>query len=199
MKPKFPSLLTLCVLTTAGALSTIQPAQAHNHEDESHTKRDRFPIIVADVEERAAKRFAKLDEDGNGSVSSTEFEQAKGGSDDARPHRKRMHRKKHGRHHHKGERREALRTDMQAELFTILDDDQNGTLDAAEFGSRTHADVRLAHKRARFKHLDRNGDGSLQPDELGSRLARLRQADLDGNGEVTRDEMRTARQARRSG
>ncbi|MEM9624323.1 MAG: hypothetical protein AAF993_21970, partial [Pseudomonadota bacterium] len=43
-------------------------------------------------------------------------------------------------------------------------------------------------------HLDTDGNGLLTTDEMPDPADRLRQADGDGDGQVTRAEMRAARQ-----
>ncbi|MGQ9365542.1 hypothetical protein [Azospirillum sp. ST 5-10] len=58
-------------------------------------------------------------------------------------------------------------------MFTMLDADGNGAVSLPEFlagpQGRSGVDPQLMaqHRTQRFQQLDRNGDGSLTPDELG--------------------------------
>jgi Ca2+-binding EF-hand superfamily protein len=85
----------------------------------------------------------------------------------------------------------------QAGRFAAADADRDGHLSRAEVG---RALPRLA---ARFDEIDRNGDGSLSPDELrawqrastgrnrageGGFAEHFRRADADGDGALTRAE-----------
>jgi Ca2+-binding EF-hand superfamily protein len=89
-----------------------------------------------------------------------------------------------------------MRVAVQDELFMLMDTDGDGVLSAAEFkADNSHQLRRDAHKRAAFKHLDKNNDGQLTQDEMPGRLAHLRAADADDDGMVTRDEFRAQRRA----
>ena len=82
---------------------------------------------------------------------------------------------------------------INAELFALLDGDANGFVSEEEFAAATPEQRRLAGKRAMFKNLDANASGDLTADELPNRIARLKAMDADGDGLVTRQEMRDAR------
>ena len=56
----------------------------------------------------------------------------------------------------------------------------------------------LAQKRALFKHLDKDQDALLTPEEMPDPAERLRQVDADNDGVVTRAEMHAARALRRN-
>ena len=173
---------------------------------------DRFPINLAEAEERADARFAQIDTSADGLISLAEFEAA-----EMKP-RDRKKFKSHRRQHADGKRgakmgraegkfknpeRAARRAEheeaVESELFAILDTNDDGALSDSEFAAKTREDKQLARKRASFKRFDTNADGQLSRDELPSMVERLRGADADGDGEVTRRELRAARQARMAG
>lgn len=171
----------------------------------------RFPIVIADVAAREAARFAEMDQDNSSSVELAEFEQAKlprrHGKQRARKnaHYQKAHRKEGGqrvnRHRggsaeHKAKRQE-MRAAVQTELFAMLDTDNDGVLSDTEFSGKTRENTRLARKRAVFGRLDVDTNGSLTADELPSRAQRLAAADANSDGEVTRAELRAARQSRK--
>ncbi len=96
-------------------------------------------------------------------------------------------------------RREALRAAVEAEMFALLDADGDGAVTEAEFAAgKTRENRRLAKKRAMFKQLDADQDKLLTLEEFPNPAARLREADADGDGLVSKDEMRALRQARRA-
>ena len=82
---------------------------------------------------------------------------------------------------------------VQAELFVLLDADNNGELSAEEHAAQTREISKLARKKAMFKKLDANNDGVLVPEEMPRRGDRLRAADTNGDGQVTRQEIRAMR------
>ncbi len=79
--------------------------------------------------------------------------------------------------------------DWQQRLFSALDTDGDGQLSAAEFAALPDVREQL-HREALFERLDQNNDGVLDRSEFPPRIARLEAMDLDGDGQVTRDEMR---------
>jgi len=199
------------VIITAflGAYATAAPNHRGDHE--------RFPISIAQAEERAQAHFDVVDENGDGVVSDDEFVIA-----DIHPSRgemgtrmsmqpRHMHAQNKRSQELTQEEREQMqqqRSDMRqamtarlaereaklaAELFSIIDDDGDGLVSALEFGEgSTHENRALAGKRLAFKELDQDASGFLTTEELPSRLSRLRKADSDGDGLVTKDEMRSA-------
>ena len=93
---------------------------------------------------------------------------------------------------------EALRQAVDAEVFALLDTNGDGAISAAEHSAGDKRAIhRTARKPAMFKHLDENGDGALELSELSGPVERLRAADTDGDGTVTRVEMRDRVMARR--
>lgn len=149
---------------------------------------DRFPIDISEVENKTAERFATMDTDGNGTVELNEFEAAE--------HPRRGH---HGKHRagNSHPNREAMGAEVEQEMFVILDADSDGNVTKAEYAKADHRTARkLAHKRAMFKRLDKDASGTLTISELPNPAERIKQADTNGDGQVTRDEMRAARHGR---
>ena len=186
----------IAVAMAAGVLACAGCAHAAPGES-------RFPISIAEVEARAAERWAAMDTDASGTVDAAEFAEApraqrgehagKRGTPGGWKHRKGMQRLGEGP---RAQQREALKEAAKAELFTLLDSNGDGTLSAEEHAAATKEMKHTARRTARFKHLDANDDALLTQDEMPSPAERLRAADADGDGQVTRREMRAAFRAR---
>ena len=165
---------------------------------------DHFPISISEVEAKAKARFEGIDTDESGSLNLAEFEASKPHHPAVGKHHFKREGKRHGKQGERprGERRHPqahkMRAAVQAEMFALMDADGNGVLSATEFESGSSAKLRQsARKRAAFKQLDKNSDSQLTPDEMPARMAHLRDADVDNDGLVTRDEFRAHRGARR--
>lgn len=155
----------------------------------------RFPISIAEAEQRHAQRIAKIDTNGDNVIDPAEFEatELRGGRRDFKNRGKRGEgqRSKFGRRGHPA-RQAAHSEAVQAEVFNILDQNGDGSISADEFNSADRKSThQLARKRAMFKRLDADGDGLLKQTEMPDPAERLRNADADGNGEVTAQEFRT--------
>ena len=175
----------------ANSVAYAEPATGRGHHGGDH-----FPIDIAQMEARAAERFAEVDGDGDGLISASEFEQAAPRGFRHKPGKRGRHGR--GRMHRGGDERSASRAAVKAEMFALLDTDGNGNISQTEYEVADRQTRRTAMQRVMFKRLDADGDGSLTQGELPNRAARLRAADADGDGLVTREEMKAARDERAS-
>ena len=178
------SSLKIAAVTASLSLATVVIAAPN----------DRFPIDIEAMEAKAAERFSKIDANDDGQIDSNEFESA----EMQRPRNGKMHGKKFRKAGKRGgekfaERRKEMKAAVQAELFTLLDADQNGELSPDEHAAKTKEISKLARKKAMFKKLDANNDGVIVPEEMPRRGDRLRAADTNGDGQVTRQEIRALR------
>ncbi len=93
--------------------------------------------------------------------------------------------------------------------FATVDGDGDGLISAAEFAAADHREALGGHRRGRHFHgrhdhgdhdgardtdgifaaADRDGDGALSKAEFDARLARLEALDVNGDGQVSRDEL----------
>jgi Ca2+-binding EF-hand superfamily protein len=161
---------------------------------------ERFPVSIADVESKAAERFASLDVDKSGAIDLAEFEAAKhkqrgerSPRHDAPRHPKvRKHMGSHGQ-------RQAMRAAIEEEMFTIIDSNGDGMISKTEHQNSKPRETRaLARKRAMFKQLDQDQDQLLTLSEMPNPAERLRRVDADDDGLVTKAEMRAARTQRQA-
>jgi len=135
------------------------------------------------MEQRIDERFNTADVNSDGQLSQEELATIK-------PKRKFKHKNRRSKMH--------KRPDAEA-VFDALDSDSSGQLTKDEFTADKQRAVRKQLRtEQRFAKLDANGSGSIERDEFGGRLERLRAADTDADGTVTREEMRAARKAYRA-
>ena len=154
---------------------------------------ERFPIDLEALRTKAAEQFNAADADGDGVVSGDEFAAvdarrllADGGMRSQRAHDGPS--SKRGRNaDRRRERAEARREQRQRE-FEAADADRDGQLSSGEFQGLPAA-VRAERQRKLFTHLDADADGVLSPTEFPSMARRLESLDVDGDGQVTRDEL----------
>ncbi len=181
-------------LICGAALAGIAIAAGVN----AHPGKDgRKALELAEVEQRIDERFNDADTDGDGRLSVEELEAAHAN----RSHDDWGHMKRKMRRHHQRLREHAADHDVSAEeraardaaIFAKLDTDGSGTLTSDEFSREKLRDARREMRQAqRFDRLDTDDSGFIERQEFGKRLERLRAADSDGDGTVSRDEMRRA-------
>ena len=174
-------VLTLAFVTVGAAtLAMAQPP--------------RPPIDVAELESRAAEAFASADTDSDGLVTLEEFTAME------RPARgEGKFRSRSGKRWGEGaseEDRAARRDAMNDDLFDMLDSNADDSLSRDEFSAANQRTARhtLRAQRA-FARFDRDSGGVLTIEEFpASRLSNL---DSDGDGTITREELKQGRASQR--
>ena len=173
-------------------------------------------IDLSEIKAVEEKRFAAADTDGDGLVSAEEFatvdlrqfsasmraqgdrgswkgRTARGGQRgpgrDAR--RQRMEQRRAEIEERLAEH-DKRRQEARTRDFETADADGDGQLSADEYDDMP-ATLKATRQHQLFARLDENGDGVLTPEEFPSMVDRLTALDADGDGLVTRDEMRTGR------
>lgn len=203
----FPLSITVAACVTGAALVANVLADP---------KERAKPIDLSELQVAEEERFAAADTDGDGLVSAEEFAtvdprqfsagmrmqgdrggwQRRAAGDGRRgPDREAVRQRMEQRRaaiekrlaEHEKRRQEARTRD-----FETADADGDGQLSPDEYGDMP-ATLRATRQREMFARLDENGDGQLTPEEFPSVVDRLRTLDADGDGLVTRDEMRTGR------
>jgi Ca2+-binding EF-hand superfamily protein len=90
---------------------------------------------------------------------------------------------------------EAQMQQFQSDLFKALDTDHNGQISQAEWANAQAVTATLMKKEA-FARMDANHDGYLEKNEFPPYVQKLSSLDTNGDGKVSRDEMKAARQAK---
>ena len=189
-----PKLFMVTATAVGLFVSTTALARPHFGGDET--------IDLANVEQKVAERQAKVDVNGDGSVSEAEFLAAEGWPVGHPGHHARGFRGHEGpppgpmgpMRHPMG--RPDVDIDFEAvenDIFDRLDADHNASLSRQEF-SRENIETarRTVFRTHLFKQLDTNADGALSTDEMPSPLEHLRKMDANGDGKVTPEERRAA-------
>jgi Ca2+-binding EF-hand superfamily protein len=84
---------------------------------------------------------------------------------------------------------------MPQAMFDRLDTDKNGSLSQSEL--MAERGQTFEEKKARFDHIDANGDGKVTKTEIIKHVEeRFRQLDLNGDGIVDREELRECQYGR---
>ena len=201
-----PQIIKIGLVITATSLGTTAMAK---------DGQNRFPISIAEAEARASAHFTNADKDKDGLLSRDEFAQLRpeqsrrkvrsaGKKHQERPDRrapkdsqiwenkKREMRAKFAQAYPERAAQQAqIRAATAVRMFELLDADDNGLVDAAEFVKADRNELgRQARQQAAFAHLDANDDGVLTPTEVPNPAVRLRRLDTDGDGKVSKREMR---------
>ena len=171
------------------------------------------PIDLGELRATEEKRFADADADGDGLVTKEEFanvdpQRIFAGvrppdprNRDGRRHgpgaegRGGDHADSEAMRERRAERRakmEARREEVRTREFATADADGDGQLSADEYGDMP-ATLKAARQSEMFNRLDADDDGVLTPGEFPSAVARLAALDTDGDGLVTRKEVRALR------
>ena len=154
-------------------------------------------VAIEDLQARTARRFARADADGDGRVTPEEFAAT------------RMDRRgRRGGDADRGSRRRDGETDRRRPAgrfgggafgetaFDAADADGDGQLSREEWRELPRA-ARAAARERMFARLDANDDGALEVSEFGPDMERLNALDADGDGRLTRSEMREGRKRHR--
>ncbi len=158
-----------------------------------HDQHSRGPIAIAEIEAEIEQRFVQADTDGDGLITAEEF-------DGAEIHRRGPRGRMGRRFHSDAARHSSFSDDMEARVFAEMDSDGDGALSPDEFSERNRRAARVAlMKQQMFSTLDANDDGVITLDEFDNRTRRLMEMDTDGDGEVSRDELRGSHRARSRG
>jgi len=203
-------LLAGALTATATALATDAPPPPPGPPDGGKE------LDIAKMEERAAKEFAAADTNHDGKISLDEFlaytpQHGPGGP--GGPGRMGMGMGMgpmgggwmgHG-HGPDGapnadwqKQHDADVQQFQSDLFKALDADHNNQISQAEWAKAPEV-TRTVMKKEMFAKLDKNHAGYLTKDEFPPFVQRLKQLsalDTNGDGKVSRDEMKAAREAK---
>ena len=201
-----PQIIKIGLVITATWLGTTAMAK---------DGQNRFPIRIAEAEARASAHFKNADKDKDGLLSKDEFAQLRpeqsrrkvrsaGKKHQERPDRlalkdsqiwenkkQEMSAKFAQAYPERAAQQAQIRAATAVRMFELLDADDNGLVDAAEFVKADRNELgRQARQQAAFAHLDANDDGVLTPTEVPNPAVRLRRLDTDGDGKVSKREMR---------
>ncbi len=190
-------LNSILLVSAAGAALAAVSVPAAAGAGAGHDRHE-FPIAAADFEARHAKMFGRLDSNSDGEITLEEFAAARGTGDWPRRWRDGVMRyREHGyrRGHGDGGGHRADREEIDADIFTILDTDGDGQLSAAEYSTeKQHAARKEVAAVRMFEHLDTDANGTLSTQEFPPN--HLQNLDADGDGEITREEMRNGMRKR---
>jgi Ca2+-binding EF-hand superfamily protein len=157
------------LLASAAAFAQVAPAPS------APTLRAERVQTRAEVQDKVAKHFAKVDANHDGSITKVEADAAT-----------------HAFHSKFAERAKERRGDRRDNAFERLDTNRDGAV------SRSEWDAGAAHRDQRIASHDRKGDG--RPDALGSRHGGMggfgghmfEMADANKDGQVTLQEAQAA-------
>jgi Ca2+-binding EF-hand superfamily protein len=177
MTLKIPLLVTL--LSVAGIALAQDSAAAQISDEQPPRGKHRGGFDVDRMEARGDRRFDAADADNDGMVTEQEFLATE-------PPRGRR-----GRGPGPGAE---MGDEVNNEVFAALDADSSGQISAEEFLLIREV-MHQVMKARMFERLDKNADGVLHRDELSPHRDRMASLDTDGNGKVSREEVKAAKQA----
>lgn len=185
-KTRLHRRLNWILLVTAACAATTAAAAG----------RPDFPIAVADLEARHAQLFGRIDSNSDGEITPAEFAAGRGSADwQRRWHDGMMRYREHTDRRGHGHSVPADRAEIDAEIFALLDTDDDGQLSAAEYSTeKQHAARKQVAATRMFERLDTDANGVLSAEEFPP--DRLQNLDADGDGEITREEMRNGMRKR---
>ena len=184
-------------IVVAIAFMTVSNASA------AEERQVRFPISIADVEARTNAKFTGADTNMDGLLYSEEFAQLRLEQPGAK-FRGRLE-KRNGKagkggpiNRQRAAEQKQIRAAAAKEMFKLLDTNADGVIDANEYTQVNNRKLkRRAHKRAAFAQRDVNNDGFLAPSEMPNPVVRLQRLDTNGDGQVSKREMRKGMYAQR--
>ncbi|MEM9741664.1 MAG: EF-hand domain-containing protein [Pseudomonadota bacterium] len=160
----------------------------------------RGPIDISAVEIELGERFNNIDTDDSETISLAEFKDAATSLERPNNERRRGARAKRRvkRGSEAGDAAEFDRDAWEAALFELMDANDDGVLSEAEASNASRQAARQELLLAqRFERLDTDANGELDRSEFSARIDRLKAADANGDGLVSRDEMRAQWRAKR--
>lgn len=182
--------MTIRMLSLGVAIAAFSAAGATDTPDAAADAgaKGKRGVSIETLESRAAERFAKADADGDGRVTPEEF--AAVGMD--RRGRRGEDARRDGRRGDGPRDRRRSRGPFGDGAFDAADADGDGNLSRDEWRELPRAVAEAARERM-FARMDDNGDGVLEAAEFAPNVERLRALDADGDGRLTRREMREGR------
>ena len=188
--------LAVAAFSAVAATDGVEAAPAEGKQAERG-------VAIEDLEARAARRFARADADDDGRITPEEFAAVepnrrgrRGGDGD------RGKRRGDGPRHGPGFGGAFGDAALGDAAFDAADADGDGKLTREELREmrRVARDTMRERMRERmFARIDANGDGALDAGEFPPDMQRLRALDADGDGRLTRAEMREGRKHRGEG
>lgn len=158
-------------------------------------------VTRAEFDAAAAKRFAKMDTDGNGKMTREEFRGYVQGR--RTEHRARKFKTIDTNNDGRISKDEFTAHKMRRieDRFASMDQNRDGTVSAEEFSNGRHHDRKCGHhghKRGAFRRMDGNGDGVVTREEsLAAWSSWFDRIDANKDKVVTRKEVEDYRAERR--
>lgn len=182
--------MTIRMLSLGVAIAAFSAAGATDTSDAAADEgaKGKRSVSIETLESRAAEHFAKADADGDGRVTPEEFAAVRMD----RRGRRGEDARRDGRRGDGPRDRRRSRGPFGDGAFDAADADGDGNLSRDEWRELPRAVAEAARERM-FARMDDNGDGVLEAAEFAPNVERLRALDADGDGRLTRREMREVR------